>query len=269
MFEIVNAWYNGLDLGLVFFGVFIAAAVAIYIFFDASGHGDPSRVNVVKIVSFSAVILTLPSLYYRLFDPTAVAAGLIAYSIGVSTAISLWALLGMVGVILAVGVGIYYFVALRDSEVYMASPVDTQYSAPSTQMPPPPPPVPPVPPVQSPPSSPPQERVVSPTQPIYQEPAPTAWLIVRSAGRSGTQYGLSTKRNNTIGRDARQADFVLDDDTVSREHARVRYENGKFVVYDLASTSGTYVNDNMIQRQMLYDGDKITVGRIELVFKEA
>jgi pSer/pThr/pTyr-binding forkhead associated (FHA) protein len=108
-----------------------------------------------------------------------------------------------------------------------------------------------------------------PTQQIAPEPAPTAWLIVRSAQRSGTQYGLSIKRNNTIGRDARQADFVLDDDTVSREHARVRYENGKFVVYDLASTSGTYVNGNMIQRQMLYDGDKINIGRVELVFKEA
>ena len=36
----------------------------------------------------------------------------------------------------------------------------------------------------------------------------------------------------------------------------------------MASTSGTYVNGSVVQRQMLYDDDRINLGRIELVYKK-
>jgi pSer/pThr/pTyr-binding forkhead associated (FHA) protein len=52
----------------------------------------------------------------------------------------------------------------------------------------------------------------------------------------------------------------LDDSKVSSEHARIRMEQGGFVLYDLASTNCTYVNGQQIQKQMLRDGDQIKFG---------
>ena len=39
-------------------------------------------------------------------------------------------------------------------------------------------------------------------------------------------------------------------------------------IIDMASTSGTLVNGNAVQRQMLYDNDRINLGRVELVYKK-
>jgi pSer/pThr/pTyr-binding forkhead associated (FHA) protein len=63
-------------------------------------------------------------------------------------------------------------------------------------------------------------------------------------------------------------DFILDDDSISAEHARVKEERGQFVLYDLASTNGTYLNGSRIERSALVDGDVITLGDTKLVFKE-
>ena len=84
----------------------------------------------------------------------------------------------------------------------------------------------------------------------------------------GKQHNLSQNSSKIIGRDPNRADILLDDDTVSREHARIKYENGQFVLYDLGSTTGTFVNQNRIQRQMLYDDDRITLGRVEMLYKK-
>jgi pSer/pThr/pTyr-binding forkhead associated (FHA) protein len=90
--------------------------------------------------------------------------------------------------------------------------------------------------------------------------------VLRSGGRSGKQFGLNRGRN-TVGRDSSQADIVLDEDTVSGEHARVQFEHGQFYVYDLASTNGTYVNNRRVQKQMLMDGDTLRFGNAQMVFK--
>ncbi len=97
------------------------------------------------------------------------------------------------------------------------------------------------------------------------KPEPIAWLAVVAGKRAGTQYRLS--RETIIGRDPLRCDFVLDDDAASAEHAKVRYERRRFVLYDLGSTNGTLVNGEKIQRHILDDGDRIVVGLTELVFK--
>jgi len=78
----------------------------------------------------------------------------------------------------------------------------------------------------------------------------------------------------TIGRDA-QSDIVLDDEAVSRWHAKVKYEEveeeGKeraFFLYDMASENGVFVNGTKVLRHMLTDGDEVTMGRTVLVFKK-
>ena len=68
-----------------------------------------------------------------------------------------------------------------------------------------------------------------------------------------------------IGRDP-QNDLVLDDRRVSRKHAEIRLRLGRYTLYDLQSTNGTYVNGRRVAEKVLDDGDKISVGGLELVF---
>jgi hypothetical protein len=93
------------------------------------------------------------------------------------------------------------------------------------------------------------------------------WLAVRSGSRVGKQLALSTSSRNNIGRDASRCDLVLDDMAVSAEHARVQFEHGQFVIYDLASSNGTWVNNRRVQKQMLLDSDEIRLGDTLVVFK--
>ena len=69
-----------------------------------------------------------------------------------------------------------------------------------------------------------------------------------------------------IGRDP-QNDVVLDDRRVSRKHAEVRLRLGRYTLYDLQSTNGTYVNGRRVAEKVLEDGDKISVGGLEIVFR--
>lgn len=69
-----------------------------------------------------------------------------------------------------------------------------------------------------------------------------------------------------IGRDP-QNDIVLDDRRVSRKHAEVRLRLGRYTLYDLQSTNGTYVNGRRVAEKVLDDGDKISIGGLEIVFR--
>jgi len=91
------------------------------------------------------------------------------------------------------------------------------------------------------------------------------WLVVTAGAQTGMQHRLV--KTNLIGRDPARCDLVLDDDTISAEHVRVKYERRRFVLYDLGSTNGTRVNGEPVQRYILEDGDKITLGHTELIFK--
>jgi hypothetical protein len=71
-----------------------------------------------------------------------------------------------------------------------------------------------------------------------------------------------------IGRDP-QNDVVLDDRRVSRKHAEIRLRLGRYTLYDLQSTNGTYVNGRRVAEKVLDDGDRISVGGLELLFRAA
>ena len=68
----------------------------------------------------------------------------------------------------------------------------------------------------------------------------------------------------TIGR-ATRADFILDAGLVSRLHCRVSAGAADLEVVDLDSTNGIYVNGERVPRAMLKPGDRLGVGRVELV----
>jgi two-component system cell cycle response regulator len=69
-----------------------------------------------------------------------------------------------------------------------------------------------------------------------------------------------------IGRSPK-CEIQIDQESVSRNHCRIRFEGGEFLVRDLGSTNGTYVNDNLVQEDgRLRHGDQLKVGRTILKF---
>jgi pSer/pThr/pTyr-binding forkhead associated (FHA) protein len=61
-------------------------------------------------------------------------------------------------------------------------------------------------------------------------------------------------------------DIVLNEEYVSRLHAEIRFENGKYVLYDQESTGGTFVNSRKVDRCILNSGDVISVANIQIMF---
>jgi hypothetical protein len=62
-------------------------------------------------------------------------------------------------------------------------------------------------------------------------------------------------------------DVVLADSNVSRRHAELRRDGDRWVIVDLGSTNGTMVNGKLVKEHPLQDGDKISFGTSELLFK--
>jgi pSer/pThr/pTyr-binding forkhead associated (FHA) protein len=69
----------------------------------------------------------------------------------------------------------------------------------------------------------------------------------------------------TIGR-ATGADFIVDAALVSRVHCRVTaLPGGELEIRDLESANGTYVNGERVETARLAPGDRLQVGRVELI----
>lgn len=61
-------------------------------------------------------------------------------------------------------------------------------------------------------------------------------------------------------------DLVFKEQSVSRNHAEIRFENGKYILVDLQSSSGTYVNSSRIERCVLNSGDLIALANVQFMF---
>ena len=61
-------------------------------------------------------------------------------------------------------------------------------------------------------------------------------------------------------------DIVLHEEYVSRLHAEIRFEEGKYVLYDQQSTGGTFVNSRKVDRCVLNSGDLISLTNIQIMF---
>ena len=68
-----------------------------------------------------------------------------------------------------------------------------------------------------------------------------------------------------IGRD-KDNHLVINDKHVSRNHTQIRSTGDHYILFDLNSTSGTYINGKKISRQYLKSGDVITLAKIKLLF---
>lgn len=72
----------------------------------------------------------------------------------------------------------------------------------------------------------------------------------------------------TIGRGLNNT-IVLEDPRISRQHAQVRWKSRRFLISDLGSTNGTYVNGAPVSaEQVLRGGDIVSLGGLEMVFQQ-
>ncbi len=91
------------------------------------------------------------------------------------------------------------------------------------------------------------------------------WLLKTDEGADeALTFRILPGNVKTIGR-APRADFIVDASLVSRLHCRVSAGASALEVVDLDSTNGTYVNGLRVTRARLSDGDRLGVGRVELV----
>lgn len=89
-------------------------------------------------------------------------------------------------------------------------------------------------------------------------------LIIMEGNDKGKKLTLS-KNISTIGK-MDDNDIILDDKTVSRKHVEVEYKSDSFLLRDLDSTNGTYVNGTRVKESYLLPGDRIKIGRTTLEF---
>ncbi len=96
------------------------------------------------------------------------------------------------------------------------------------------------------------------------EPAERSAALICISGRSIGQMFVISSDETMIGR-APECDIFLDDEGVSRHHAKVIRKADTLIVMDLGSTNGTYVDGERIQVLTLEDGLKIQVGTASIL----
>lgn len=108
-------------------------------------------------------------------------------------------------------------------------------------------------------------RTAPPRKPI-QRPMASAWLV----DEDGAGNWQLNRGDTRLGRGA-DNDIDLADPSVSREHALIRETDGRYTLYDRASTHGTYVNEvRATGPVLLQHGDVIRLGdtSARLIYRE-
>jgi hypothetical protein len=91
-------------------------------------------------------------------------------------------------------------------------------------------------------------------------------VVLESSNAPGLRIPLQSLPA-VVGRDQAKADFIVGGRGVSSAHFRLEREGPFVVIRDLASTNGTFVNDRQVEREYLCEGDKITVGFVDLIVR--
>ncbi|MFQ6172399.1 FHA domain-containing protein [Oryzobacter sp. R7] len=92
----------------------------------------------------------------------------------------------------------------------------------------------------------------------------TALLVVLRGPNTGARFLLDD--DEVMSGRHPDSDIFLDDVTVSRKHAVFTRTGGGFVVRDVGSLNGTYVNRELVDEATLKTGDEVQIGKFRLVF---
>lgn len=102
--------------------------------------------------------------------------------------------------------------------------------------------------------------IKEPAEKIDNKPPQKAFLIV-----DGVKVFPLTQSVVNIGRRL-DNQLVIDDPRISRNHAQLRSIKGRYVIFDLNSTGGTFVNGQRTSQSVMYPGDVISLAGVPLVF---
>lgn len=98
-------------------------------------------------------------------------------------------------------------------------------------------------------------------------PTPPPLLVIRRQSSNPSQIEWS-KDALAIGRDSAN-DIIIDHPLASRRHARLEYDPNGYIVRDLDSTNGTFVNGDRVEgTRMLHNQDRIWVADTEIIFND-
>jgi pSer/pThr/pTyr-binding forkhead associated (FHA) protein len=90
-------------------------------------------------------------------------------------------------------------------------------------------------------------------------------LVVTRGSNMGVRYLLG--ENVTRAGRHPESDIFLDDITVSRRHVEITHVDGDtFIIRDVGSLNGTYVNRERIEEANLAPGDEVQIGKFKLVY---
>lgn len=98
-------------------------------------------------------------------------------------------------------------------------------------------------------------------------PSGAGLLVVKRGPNSGARYVLDSGVTRA-GRHP-ESDIFLDDITVSRRHAEFVSNDDGYMVRDVGSLNGTYVNRERIEEATLSSGDEVQIGKFKLVYLAA
>jgi diguanylate cyclase (GGDEF)-like protein len=99
---------------------------------------------------------------------------------------------------------------------------------------------------------------LAPPEPALKGDPRSACLVVIYGAELGKRIPLGVDEI-VCGR-SDKTQVPLDDDAVSRKHARFAWTGSSFIVADLGSTNGTFVNDASVRERTLQDGDQVKIG---------
>jgi hypothetical protein len=93
-----------------------------------------------------------------------------------------------------------------------------------------------------------------------------AAVVMRIAGKPGPTFVLNPHRDNVLGRSG-DIDIALADRLASRRHAAIRFDGTHWLVEDLDSRNGTWLDGRSIHTAALLDGSVVRIGMTELAFQ--
>ena len=100
-------------------------------------------------------------------------------------------------------------------------------------------------------------------------PSSGAVLVVTSGHQAGTRYAIAGEQL-TVGRHP-DSDIFLDDITVSRRHVELKIGSTGYVLSDVGSLNGTYLNGERLEaaEAILTNGDDLQIGKFKLLYLDS
>jgi hypothetical protein len=92
-----------------------------------------------------------------------------------------------------------------------------------------------------------------------------AWLQLRAGPLAGKEF-IIYKSPMTLGSSPKSEIYLFKDAEVEPRHAEIRAAGARHEVVDLGSRAGTRVNGQMVRRQILHSGDRLTIGQTVLEY---